>query len=80
VASWQAAAKVVVVHCGQIIVYEGIGMHHFNGGGGDLGVVIGPAGYEFAAPQYERRAKAFARGGKCVGECFFQLAFYLTGG
>jgi hypothetical protein len=43
-------------------------MHHFNGGGGNLGIVIDLVAYKFAAPQHEHRAKTLARGAERLAE------------
>jgi hypothetical protein len=43
VASGATAPQIVIVHCGQIVVDQGVAMDHFDGTGGGYGFLQRPA-------------------------------------
>jgi len=41
VARRTAAPQIIVIHGGQVIVHQGIDVHHLDGAGGGLNLILG---------------------------------------
>ena len=69
-----APSKIVVIHRGQVVVNQRIGVHHLDGGGGDFGAFIYSAADGLAAPQDKGRTDSLARRFERVHEGLSQVA------